>query len=213
MKPGAIWLFSFYLVTILMVICLFIYGFDISMSGGRRALTSQIKNSGQTDFFYKIDDKFAFTVFTDYGNGVGMTAYTRSYIPFCFVCGWNMGDPEDDRSMFGPVYKSGDLIYAARTDSDIYGVPENVFPTYNVRTKQYSYVEDSLELGSDPFHQSKKLTHKIVADQYDELSYESADDEDCMISFGAIFLSYIILAVWWSIQALVWLLRRGLKKT
>lgn len=213
MKPGGIWMFSFLLVTSLFVISLFIYGFDISMpEGGRRALTRELKNSGQTNFYYRIDDKFAFNVSTDWGEGVSVSAYTRNYIPFCFVCGWHMGDPEDDRFMFGPVYRDGDLLYAARTDGDFYGVPEGVFPTYDMRTHAFGYVEDSLELGSNPFARDKKLTHKIVADNFDELSYEGPDDEDCMISFGAVFLAYIILAVWWIIQVLVFLIRRSMAR-
>lgn len=213
MRPGPIWLYAFYLLTVLLIISVIVYGLDLSMPNGtRKALTSQIKNSGQTDFFYKIDDKFAFYAFTDRGSEVGVTAYTRNYIPFCFVCGWSMGDPDDSRDLYAPVYMDGDLLYAERTDFASEDVPENVFPTYNMRTHEYGYVDDSLELGADPFNRNKKLTHKFVAKNFDELSYESADDEDCMISFGAVFLGYIILGVWWGIQALVWLIRRGIKR-
>jgi hypothetical protein len=212
-RPGAIWIYSFSLVTALLVLCLVIYGFDLTTpKGTRKALTKEIKNSGKTNFFYALDEKFAFFAFTDRGPEVGLTTYTRNYVPFCFVCGWNMGDPEDDRGLNPPVYKSGDLLYSERTDYAWEGIPEGVFPTFNMTSKKFGFVKDSLELGPAPFDRHKKLLHSFVAENFDELSYESADDEDCMISFGALFLCYIILGVWWLIQVLVWVIRRKVSR-
>lgn len=210
MRSNPVWIFSFSLVTVLLIISIVIYGLDITTpEGTRKAITSQIKNSGKKNYFYKIDDKFAFYAFTDWGNDVGVTTYARNYIPFCFTCGWYTGDPDDDRGLAAPVYKSGDLLYSSRTSDAWAGLPAGVFPTYNMKTHTYGYVKDSLELSGNPFSAAERLTHKLVSESYDEMSYESSDDEDCMISFAAIFLCYIILAIWWLIAFAVKRLRRS----
>lgn len=193
----------------LFIVSCFVYGLDLKTPNGvRRALTSQIKNEGKTNHFYQIDEHFAFFAFTDRGPDVGVTTYTTNFVPFCFTCGWYTGDPDDNRGLNPPVYKDGHLLYAGRTEFVWAGIPEDVFPFYNTKTKEFGYVMDSLELGEAPFAVSKKLSHGLVSMNYDEMSYESADDEDCMIAFGATFLGYILLAIWWIIGTFWWLIRK-----
>lgn len=57
---GKFWALAFYLVSFLFLYILVIYGFDIQVSGGRKALTSMITNADGSNEFYKIDDQYGF---------------------------------------------------------------------------------------------------------------------------------------------------------
>lgn len=207
----AIWLYSFGIVTVLLVISLIIYGFDIKTpeGGTRKALTSQIKNSGKTDFFFKIDDKHTFQVYLyEEGGDVmhfGVSEYVRNYIPFCFVCGWNRIKGKD----FSNPYQKGDLLYAAEpTQSEWDGIPEGVYPYLDLEEGAIKWVEDLEELGRNLDDPKYALDALEIENSYPELSVESSDDEDCMISIAAITLCYMILAVWLLIAGIVYVIRK-----
>lgn len=198
-KLGAFWLLSFGIVTTLFIISVVIYGFDIKTNGSRKALTSQIKNEGQTNYYYKIDDQFAFGVFSDREPGdfdVHLTVYDENYIPFCYFCGYYTGDMEDDRG-FNQPYAQGDLIYNIDiNDKSRDGNPDDTYSTYNLKTSEYGYINSLTEISADASDPKHRLTREYISAQFDELSYSSSDDEDCIIAFGAVTLSYIILILW-----------------
>ena len=198
-KLGPFWTLSFVILTVLFIISLVIYGFDIQSSGSRKALTSQIKNEGKTNFYYRINDEFAFGVFTDMEPGemdVHITTYTQNYIPFCFFCGYYTGDPEDDRG-FNQPYRVGDLVYSTRMNINSRDhAPDSTYSTYNLKTNEYGYVQSLEEIAPNADSDTHLVSREYISENYDEISYSSADDEDCMIAFGAVFLGYSILLVW-----------------
>jgi hypothetical protein len=198
-KLGSFWMLSFVILTVLFVISVIIYGFDIQSSGGRKALTSQIKNEGKTNYYYRITDEFAFGVFADREAGdmdVHITTYTENYIPFCFFCGYYTGDPDDDRG-FNQPYRMGDVVYSTWINFDSRDhAPDSTYSTYNLKTDEYGYVYSLDEIGPNADSDAYLVTREYISENYDEISYSSADDEDCMIAFGAVFFGYSILLVW-----------------
>ena len=198
-RLGAFWLLAFALITALFLISIIIYGFDIQSNGGRKALTSQLKNEGKTNYFYQFNDHVAFGVFADREPGeydVILTTYTRNYIPFCYVCGYYMGDPDDDNG-FGQPYMQGEMIYTIEALDEVYkGYPEGAYQTFNMTTAEFSYVMNLDDIGPDVADEKYRINREWVSTHYDEISYSSSDDEDCFIAFGAVFLGYIILIVW-----------------
>ena len=201
-------MYSFALVTSLTIVGIIIFGFDISTpeGGTRKALSNTIKNSGQVAYFYEINDKFAFSVFTDREPGdydVGVTVYEQNVVPFCFTCGWYTNDLDDDRGMMMPS-RQGSLIYS--TDPDMSfdpDAPEGGFVTLDLESGVYGYVNDLSEISADAADPKYQLDRVYISENYDEISFSSYDDEDCFIFFGAMFLCYIILIIWGLIALIV----------
>ncbi len=198
-RLGAFWAYAFMLVTVLFIVSTIIYGFDIKSSGTRKALTSQLKNSGKVNYFYRINDEFAFGVFTDRAPGeydIIVTSYMQNYVPFCYFCGYSTGDVDNDQGITQP-YKQGNLLYDIEALTDDYmGLPMGAFATLDIDTGTFSRVMDLNEIGPDASEKKYRVTRNEVSANFDEISYSSADDEACMIAFGAGFLSYSILIIW-----------------
>lgn len=201
-RLGAFWMYGFILTTILFVVSLIVYGFDISFdgdSGRRKTLLSELENSPTINFFYEIDETFAFGVFTDRepgGYDVIVTSYTVNYPPFCYFCGYHMGDPDNDQG-FSQPYRQGNILYDIEPLDEAYmGLPEGAYATLNTETGEFGHVMDLNEIGSEAIHDKYRVTREYVVKNYDEISYSSADDEDCMIAFGAVTLCYSILIIW-----------------
>lgn len=200
-RLGGAWLYSFGLVTSIAIVASFIYGFDITnkQTGVRRAITGQMENEATVNFFYRIDDTFAFAVFSDREEGemdISFGTYRRNGFPYCFTCGYYTADGEDDRGFLEP-YKKGNLVYSIEAlDQGEFGIPKGAFPVYDLKKRKYTYVKDLNEIAEDAASKKYKLTRQYVSNHYNEISYESSDDEDCFIVFSAVFLCYIILAIW-----------------
>lgn len=200
---------SFGIVVTLTIISVIIYGFDITVkerSGPRKALTSQIKNTGKTYYYYKVSDEFAIGVNTEYESGeadMWVTKYTQNYVPYCFFCGWYTDDLDDDRSL-GQPYMKGDILYNPTPSggSDM-GLPEESYPTLNVKTGEFSHVMDLSEIDHNAESDEFKITREWVSQNFDEISFSAFDDEDCFIAFSAIFFCYIVLIIWGIIALIV----------
>ena len=211
-SPGPIWMFAFLLVTVLLVVSIIVYGLDlkIEQKGVRKALTSQVKNSGKTSYFYRINDKFAFYVFTDREPGsydVGVTTYTRNVIPFCLTCGWYIGDSDDDRSIIQP-HRIEDLVYSTKAlKEDYMGLPGGAFATLNLKTGAFAHVMNLNQIAPDAADEKYRVDRKYVSSNFNEISFAGSDDEDCFISFGGVFLAYSILLVWALIAVPIKLIR------
>lgn len=200
MRNNPIFVFSLSLVTVFFVIALIVFGFDITTpKPTRRAITHVVQNKGTTAHFYRIDDTFAFGVFTDREPGqldISITTYERNIVPYCFFCGWYTGAPDDDRYMMQP-YLANDYAYSKELhDEDWGGVPAGEYPVFNFKTGEYTHVKDLHELPNFPADSGKMITREYISENYDEISYFSADDEDCMIVYSALFVCYIVLFIW-----------------
>lgn len=212
MKKHPIFVFSFSFVLVLTVVSVIIFGFDISTpKNSRKALTQAMKNESTVNRFYKINDTFAFGVFTDRGPGdmdVSVGAYELNYVPYCMFCGWYTASSTDNRRIMQP-YMAGDIVYGieAREEEEA-GVPKGAYPTLNLATGEYGFVTDLNLITANATDAGKMLDREYVSANYDEMSYSSSDDEDCFIMFSALFVCYMVLIIWGTVIVLGRVLRK-----
>ena len=208
MRKNPVFAFNLALVLTITVIALIVYGFDIrTPKNTRRALGKVVQNESTVNYFYKINDSFAFGVFTDREPGemdVTITTYVRNMVPYCFLCGWYVGDPDDGRYISQPYMANGMAYSIEARDQDYGGVPAGEFPTFNLATGEFGHVKDLNTLTDDPTNPAKRITREYVSENYDEISYFGPDDEDCMIMYSALIVCYAIVLVW----GVILLLRR-----
>lgn len=212
MKKHPIFLFSFSFVFALTIVALIIFGFDIDTpKNSRRALTQAMKNESTVNRFYRINDNFAFGVFTDRAPGemdVSVTAYDLNYVPYCMFCGWYTNSSTDNRRIMQP-YMAGDMVYGIEArEEDYAGVPKGAYPTLNLSTGEYGFVTDLSQVTDNATDAGKRLGREYVSENYDEMSFSSSDDEDCFIVFSALFVCYIVLIIWGSVILLGRLMRK-----
>lgn len=200
MRTHPIFFFSFSFVTVILVISIIVFGLDINTpEPTRRAITHIVKNKSTTAHFYRIDDTFAFGVFTDRAPGeldISITTYERNMVPYCFFCGWYTGAAEDNRYMMQPYLASHYAYSKELRDEDWGGIPAGEYPVYDFNTGEFTSVKDLHELENFPADSGMMITREYVSENYDEISYFSPDDEDCMIVFSALFICYIVLFIW-----------------
>lgn len=200
MRKSPIFAFSLALVLVLTVVAVIIYGFDISTpKNTRRALGKVVQNEGTTTRFYKVNETVAFGVFTDREPGemdITLTTYVRNMVPYCFLCGWYVGDPDNDSYVSQPYMANGMAYGIEARDQDYGGVPAGEFPTFNFNTGEFGHVKDLSTITDDPTNVSKRITREYVSENYDEISWFGPDDEDCMAVYTALIICYVVLLIW-----------------
>lgn len=201
--------FTLGLVTTLFIGCLIVFGFDLNASVGGKNFEDLISNESTSDFFFKINEEYMFSVYTDEGEvfGFRVSHYKPNYVPFCFFCGRHQ--PGGGPGIDSPSQK-GDILYATEpTEYSYDGIPEGVYPYLNLSASKFGYADDIKEmLGADAKSKKHRLTPADVARNYDVLSVASSDDEDCQIGFAAIIASYILLTPWFIINLVVYRKRK-----
>ena len=207
-RLGAFWFSVLFLLSVITVIAWFIYGFDISTNaqGVRRGIAQQFENEATVNFFFRINDEFTFNIYSDRPEGemdIGMGTYRKNAFPYCYVCGYFTSNSEDTRGMVTP-YKVGNLVYSIEPLERAYmGLEAQVYPTYNIETQLFSSVKSLDEIAPDAASPVHKVTREYIQNNYNEISFESSDDEDCWIVFSALSICYIILLIWGTLAILI----------
>jgi len=187
------------LVVGLTVVALFIFGFDMQNKGkSTKKMVNLMKNDGKTDYSYRITDNFAFRVLdTDQEQPtILVSSYTTNYIPFCYICGWYTTDLEDQRNILAPRLHQQKIYSAAPTVRAFGDIPKGHYTLLDLQTGEFSHTDNLATVGIPSADAGKLLGPIDIANNYDEISYENQDDEDCMIVFGALAIFYILLAMW-----------------
>lgn len=207
---GNFWALAFYLVTFLFLYCLVIYGFDIQVSGGRKALTSMITNADGSNEFYKIDDQYGFEL-REEEDGLyeveSFNAYKTNGLPFCLTCGWNKR--AGGEFIYYP-HVQGDLIYSIYRSYDYEKQEDGDYPTFNLKTKQFGSVSDLKEISEDADDFKHRMDPAFVKKRGKLISYFGSTDYDCEEAFMSVYAVYVLLAIWAGIAYPI--LRRKRKK-
>jgi len=192
---GSIWTFVFYLISILFVYSLIIYGFDISLSkGGRKnALISMVTNTHSDYAFYAIDDKYGFGIreeeeYEEFAVDE-FSSYEAGSFPLCLTCGYYHTSREVhiwDPYMYGSLIYSVDEPYE---DEDGYAV-------FNMKSKELFYVDSLSEIAPDAADSTYKVTRDYVRANGDAISFSGPNDGDCIQTFISVFVIYGLLIVW-----------------
>lgn len=216
---GSIWFLSFWLVTVLFVYSLIIYGFDINVAkeGRKHALVAMVANSESHERFYKVDDEFGFLLDDRFDDTMAVFtagSYERSYFPFCLTCGWYTFD--QGFYIHDPHLK-GTLLYSTEPNEQSWGnenIPNGAFETYDMETHETAYVESLDEIDPNAASSEFIVRKSYVESNFEEISFSGGDDGDCIGMFIAVYAVYFLLLVWALISLLIrWIRIKASEKT
>lgn len=205
---GAIWTFVFYLISILFVYSLIIYGFDISLSkGGRKhALISMVTNTSSDYAFYAIDENYGFGIreeeeFEEFAVDE-FSAYGPAEFPLCLTCGYYK--KARGVQVWGP-YMYGSFIYSVNEPYE----EDEGYEVFNMKSNEVFYVDSLTEIAPDAADPKYKVTRDYIRANGKAISFRGPSDYDCVSTFTAVFVMYGLL-IFYAIPA--FFIRRRMRR-
>jgi len=195
-KLSAIWTIVFVVASMYFLMCIVIFTFDISLSksGRQHALLSLLSNKSSDHQFYKVNDKYGFSVDEGYSPS-SFEAYEWNGIPFCLSCGWNQ-EVWRAASISNP-YIQGDVLYSLDTTYwDNGTIPQGVHVTYNLAEEELGYVKSIEEISPDASDRRYRVSEEYVVENYSEISFSGMNDHDCEDAYLTGYVWFGVLLFW-----------------